>query len=239
MTPLKDRAGALGILLDEGQADQLARLSALLQVANARMNLTSITEPAEIETRHLLDSLTAAVPLLERLHAGAVPRLVDVGAGGGFPGLPLKIAFPAMGVTLVEATRKKAAFLEEAVEALGLRNVQVVARRAEEAARDPLHRDQYDWATARALGPLAVVVELCAPFLRPGGVLVAQRRGDLAAEVAANQRAWRELRLRPREPVAIEVEGLADGRGLIVAEKVGSTPEHYPRRVGMPAKAPL
>src|SRR6202171_4605721 len=157
MSALLDGAARLNIELGDGQLATLDQLGAALRDGNQRVNLTRITDPAEIETRHFLDSLSAAMPLLERLWAGEPLRLVDVGSGGGMPGLPLKIAFPQLRVTLVESIGKKAAFLRETVEQLRLRDVQVVAVRAETAARDPEHRDGYDWATGRALGSLPVV----------------------------------------------------------------------------------
>src|SRR5262249_17740220 len=155
MTALVEAAALLDIQLHDGQLARLDQLGAALREGNRRVNLTRITDPAEIEMRHFLDSLSAAVPLLDRLRNGESLSLVDVGSGGGMPGLPLKIAFPSLRVTLVESVNKKAEFLRETVLHLGLVDVQVVAERAELAARDPRHRDAYDWATARALGPLA------------------------------------------------------------------------------------
>jgi 16S rRNA (guanine527-N7)-methyltransferase len=239
MSALVEGARELGIELSTGQLAQLDQLGAALRESNTRVNLTRITDPAEIETRHFLDSLTAALPLLDRLRAGQSVRLVDVGSGGGMPGLPLKIAFPRLRVSLVESVRKKAAFLRDVVAQLRLEDVEVVAERAENAARDAAHRDTYDWATGRALGTLPVVVELCAPFLAPGGLLVAQRGGDLEAELLAATPAFKALKLWTRVPIAIHLDGLSGRRGLIVGEKYTATPDAYPRRPGMPRKRPL
>jgi 16S rRNA (guanine527-N7)-methyltransferase len=241
VSALTEGARSLGIELTGRQLAQLDQLGAALREGNQTVNLTRITRPEDIETRHFLDSLTAAIPLLDRLKAGQELRLVDVGSGGGVPGLPLKIAFPALRVTLVESVRRKAEFLQRAVEQLRLDNVVVLAERAETAARDPTHRDTYDWATARALGPLPVVIELTAPFLAPGGLLVAQRGGDLDADLAAAAPAFKALRMWARVPIPIHLEGLSQDtrRGLIVGEKYAATPEAYPRRPGMPRKRPL
>jgi 16S rRNA (guanine527-N7)-methyltransferase len=235
---LVEAAAHLGITLAVGQVAQLDQLGAALREGNTRMNLTRVVDASEVETRHFLDSLSAAVPLLDRLSAGEPLRLVDVGSGGGMPGLPLKIAFPTLRVTLVESVNKKADFLRATVADLGLADVSVVAARAELAARDAEHRDTYDWATARALGPLAVVIELCAPFLAPGGLLVAQRSGDLDAEIVHAAPAFKALRLWSRTPVYLQIPTLP-GHGLVIGEKYAPTPEAYPRRPGMPRKRPL
>jgi len=239
VTTLRQGAERLGIALGPAQLARLDQLGAALREANARVNLTSITDPAEIETRHFLDSLTAAVPLLDRLRAAEPLSLVDVGSGGGMPGLPLKIAFPHLRLSLVESVGKKADFLRQTVAELGLEQVEVVAERAETAAHDAQHRDSYDWATARALGPLPVVVELCAPFLAPGGLLVAQRSGDLDGDLLAATPAFKALHLWTRTPILLDLPGLPHGRGLIVGEKYAPTPSTYPRRPGIPRKRPL
>jgi len=231
-------AASLGITLVPGQLAQLDQLGAAIREGNRRVNLTRVVDPSEVETRHFLDSLSAAVPLLGRLTAGEPLRLVDVGSGAGMPGLPLKIAFPALRVTLVESVNKKADFLRSTVADLGLSDVSVVAARAELAARDPEHRDTYDWAVARALGPLPVVIELCAPFLAPGGLLVAQRSGDLDGDLLQAAPAFKALRLWSRTPLYLEIPSLP-GHGLVIGEKYAPTPEAYPRRPGMPRKRPL
>jgi 16S rRNA (guanine527-N7)-methyltransferase len=240
MSRLVEGAARLEIELNDAQLARLDQLGAALREGNRRVNLTRIVDPAEVETRHFLDSLTAAMPLLDRLRANEPLRLVDVGSGGGMPGLPLKIAVPQLRVTLVESIGKKAAFLRETVEQLGLRDVEVVADRAETAAHDPQHRDAYDWATGRALGSLPVVIELCGPFLAPGGLLVAQRSGDLDTELSHAAPAFKALHLWSRVPIWIDLPGLAGGkRGLIVGEKYAPTPSAYPRRPGVPRKHPL
>lgn len=238
MSALLEGAARLQIELNDAQLARLDQLGAALRDGNQRVNLTRIIDPAEIETRHFLDSLSAATPLLDRLRQGEVLRLVDVGSGGGMPGLPLKIAFPQIRVTLVESVGKKAAFLRETVAQLGLADVEVVGARAELAGRDPNHRDAYDWATARGLAKLPVVIELCAPFLAPGGLLVAQRSGDLETQLTHAAPAFKALHLWSRTPIELDLPGL-DGHGLIVGEKYAPTPQAYPRRPGLPNKRPL
>src|SRR3981081_1440726 len=169
MSALLDGAARLDIELGDAQLARLDQLGAALRDGNQRFNLTRITDPAEIETRHFLDSLSAALPVLDRWRQGERLHLVDVGSGGGMPGLPLKIAFPHLHVTLVESVGKKAAFLRETVKQLGLTDVEVVGLRAELAGRDPEHRDAYDWATARGLAKRPVRRTRGAPLRRPSG----------------------------------------------------------------------
>ncbi|HLI25755.1 MAG TPA: 16S rRNA (guanine(527)-N(7))-methyltransferase RsmG [Chloroflexota bacterium] len=242
MELLAGGATALGLPLTKAQRARFARYQALLLHWNTRLNLTAITEPTAVERLHFLDSLTCALPLLARWGAAAaIPplRVIDVGSGGGFPGLPLKLALPQLRLTLLEATGKKAAFLAHVVAELELEGVTVVAERAEIAAHQVAHRAVYDVALARALAALPVLLELTLPFLQVGGLLVAPRKGDLAAELARAALALRELGGAARPPLPIALPELADGRALVLVDKVAPTPAAYPRRPGLPAKRPL
>lgn len=232
-------AAASGLHLAPEALLQMGRFVDLLLAANQRLNLTRIVEPAEIERRHLLDSLTCALPVLEQLQAGAAWRCLDVGSGGGLPGIPLAIAFPALNVTLLEATGRKAAFLREAVGTLDLPNVSVVAARAEDAARDPAHRDAYDLVVARALAPLDVALEWCLPFVKTGGVLILPRGSDVTAQLPGGWVAAKALSARVRPPLPLELADLPPGRALVVADKLGRTPRAYPRQAGLASKLPL
>jgi len=235
-------AAALSLPLSAAQREAFTRYRDLLLAWNRRVNLTAIVEPTEVETRHFLDSLTCAAPLLARWDdAARVPalRCVDVGSGGGFPGLPLKLVLPQLQLTLLEATAKKADFLTCLVADLGLGGVEVVCDRAEALAHSPGHRESYDVAFARALAPLPTLLELTLPFLRPAGLLVAPRKGHVGADVASAARAGETLGGGPPACIPVTVPPLADGRVLVVVDKVGPTPPGYPRRAGIPAKRPL
>jgi 16S rRNA (guanine527-N7)-methyltransferase len=232
-------AAALGIELTDRQRDQFARYATELADWNRRVNLTRVVDAEAVQARHFLDSLTCALPILAELVAGTAWACVDVGSGAGFPGLPLRIAFPSLTMVLIEATAKKARFLDHLVALLGLSGVMVLPSRAEEAARDPAHRHAYDLAVARALAPLPVALELCLPFVRPGGRLILPRGSDLGAQLEDGRAAAWELGARLEPPIPLAVPALPAGRTLVVAEKIRLTDERYPRRTGVAAKRPL
>jgi 16S rRNA (guanine527-N7)-methyltransferase len=199
----------------------------LLLAWTRAINLTSIRDPAEVALRHVVDSLTA----LPWLRSRSVTRLLDLGSGGGFPGIPLAAAEPAVEVSLAEPTRKKARFLETAVTEIGLAGrVAVVAARAEELARDPAGRGRWDAVTARAVASSAELVELAFPLLAPGGALLAWKRGGPDEELRAANRAVEALGGGSVEVVDVDVHGL-DGHRLVVATRApsGTLPDGYPR----------
>jgi 16S rRNA (guanine527-N7)-methyltransferase len=182
-----------------------------------------------------------AAPLIEDClvlldHLGDATRLVDVGAGGGLPGLPLKIARPDLEVTLVEADQAKAAFLVQAAARLGLRGVEVVARRAEDVGRDPRYRERFDLAVARAVAALPALAELCLPLVRVGGRMLAQKTESEGLVKAAH--AIETLGGSLREAAAAPSAARRAGT-VIVIDKVRPTPEAYPRRPGVPVRRPL
>ena len=215
----------------------LHRYRDLLLEANATLNLTAVRDSVEIERRHIDESL-AALRALES--AGMLPggaKVIDVGSGGGLPGIPLAIARPDLSVTLLEATGKKAAFLERAAKDLQLGNVRVLAARAEEAAHDPAEREAYDLATARAVAPLATLLELTLPFVRVGGALGAMKGSRAEEEIAAAGVALRRCGGGP--PSIVPLTADAAGVRLLIIGKGAPTPPDLPRRPGMPAKRPL
>ena len=228
---------AIGLELSQHQEEQFARYSRFMLEANGRVNLTAIKDPAEVETLHFLDSLTASCVLPpETLRGG---RILDVGSGAGLPGVALKIVFPGIRLDLLEATGKKAAFLRELVAHLELPDVMVQHGRAEDLAHDPSLRGAFDVVVARGVAKLAALAELTLPFLRVGGVLAAHKKDNVGPEIIAAAKAVRLLggaapALRP-----VSAPGLEDGRALVVVEKVAATPKGYPRQAGTPVKRPI
>ena len=180
------------------------------------------------------DLVEDSLVLLE--HLGAAVRVVDVGSGGGLPGLALKLSRPDLSVTLVEADHSKAAFLVQACVALGLRDVDVVARRAEDVGHDPLYREVFDVAVARALAPMPVLVELCLPLVRVGGRLLAQKTEK--EDVEAARHAIEVLGATLVGSSAAPSEARRRGT-VVIVEKVRTTPDAYPRRSGVPSRKPL
>jgi 16S rRNA (guanine527-N7)-methyltransferase len=232
-------AQALGISLSPADIDRFERYYALLVEANRTVNLTRITAYDDVQVLHFLDSLSCWPALRDLADRPGGLRAIDVGAGAGFPGVPLKIAFPWIRLTLLDSLRKRTAFLEHLVGELGLGDVEVVSARAEDAARLPRHRDAYDAALARALAPLPVLLELCLPFLRVGGRLVAHRRGDLVGELREASAALDALGGASPGIVAVDLPGLRDGRAIVTVEKAAPTPGQFPRRAGLPGRRPI
>lgn len=239
LAALMEGAAALGLTLDSGQVERFAHYRTLLLDWNSRFNLTAITDPEEVVTRHFLDSLTCAPLLPPSVASAATPRLLDVGTGAGFPGLPLAIALPAWDVTLLEATGKKVRFLETVIGELGLTNAHALAGRAEEVAHKPAYRAHFDAVTARAVASLPTLLEYCAPFARVGGLMILPKKGNLADEVAAGERAATFLGARLLDLALVTLPALADGRVLVLARQERACPPQYPRPAGAPVKRPL
>jgi 16S rRNA (guanine527-N7)-methyltransferase len=197
----------------------------LLLAWTTAINLTAIRDPAAVATAHVVDSLTAVRLLRDR----GVDRALDLGSGGGYPGLPIAVALPAERTLLVEPATKKAAFLSVVAAATGLADVVEAAPvRAEALAADPRHRGRWPAVTVRAVASLADLVELAFPLLAAGGCLVAWKRGDLAAELAAAERAIDALGGGSLTVRVVDIPGL-DGHRLVVATSRGRVPTTYPR----------
>jgi 16S rRNA (guanine527-N7)-methyltransferase len=201
---------------------------------NTRLNLTTIIDYQQFQIEHILDSLTCLLAVeLDHL------RVIDVGTGAGFPGLPLKIVRPQMRLSLLESTIKKIRFLRYIVGRLNLTGVEIIQGRAEEGGRTAEHRERYDVALGRGVARLPVLLEYTLPFLKPGGALVAQRGKAAPEEIEAAKGALEILGGRISQSIPVRLPTLDEVRYLVVVRKVARTPEGYPRRAGIPAKRPL
>ena len=202
---------------------------------NEKFNLTAIRKPEEIRAKYFLDSLTCLQGFKETWPA----RLIDIGTGAGFPGIPLKIAFPHLRLTLVESVGKKADFCRHIMELLQLDKVEVIQSRAEDLGQMADHREMYDMAVARAVAALPVLAEYLLPLVKVGGRVVAQKGESAPAEVHAAEHALRVLGGHVRQITPVELPGVADDRYLVIIDKVAATPPAYPRRAGLASKRPL
>jgi 16S rRNA (guanine527-N7)-methyltransferase len=238
MEKLKSGAKKLGIYLTPEQLEKFEIYYRELIDWNKRINLTSITDYEEVQVKHFLDSLTVTLAM-QPIDEGKVLNVIDIGTGAGLPGIPLKIVFPNINLTLLEATGKKAKFLEHLVDRLGLDKVEIAVGRAEEIARDAQYREKFDLVLSRAVASLPALVELTLPFCTVGGCCIAQKKGDIGREVERALKAMAVVGGSLREVKSIELEELNDKRCLIIIDKVKSTPAEYPRRPGIPAKRPI
>lgn len=230
------QAEAWALNIEERALKTLMGFVELLRDYN-ESNVVGTKDFSQLLFDHVLDSLSCF--LFEPLCNAA--KVIDVGSGGGLPGIPLKITEPAIDMALVEATGKKVRFLEHVVEELALSNIRVINARAEDLGQDRLHRDAYDVATARALAPLPTLIEYCIPLVRHGGSVIAMK-GDLKdEEVEAGSRAASDLgaELAELKEVKFIPELAQKKRSLVVITKASETPPNYPRRPGVPKKRPL
>lgn len=225
-----------GVNLSEAQIEQFERYLSLLTEWSARANLVGDVNPDTVQRRHFIESIALGAALRERQLLRGREDVVDVGAGAGFPGVALKIAWPALRLTLIEATAKKTAFLSELAARLGLADVTVLTGRAEALAHDPVLRERFDLVVARAVAPLPALLELTLPFARVGGRLATPKGSRALDEIAASRRA---LGILGGEafPVPLDVPG--PPQTLIIVAKRQPTPAEYPRRPGLPSKSPL
>ena len=239
MKKLIEGAGKLGIKLDSGQLKQFELYYRELIEWNKRINLTAITDYSSVQVKHFLDSLTVTLALSEEEVASPDFKIVDVGTGAGFPGVPLKILLPRPSLLLIEPTTKKTAFLDHIVGKLELQNVEVLNSRAEEAAHLPAYREQFDLVLSRAVALLPTLAELTLPFCRIGGRFIAQKKGEIDQEIGGAKKAIAVLGGRLDETRKIELDEFTDVRYLVIIDKIYLTPREYPRRPGVPKRRPI
>lgn len=239
MKELIEGACQLGIDLNARRVKQFELYYQKLIEWNEKINLTTIVGYQEAQVKHFLDSISVISALTREEMDKADFSIIDIGTGAGFPGLPLKILLAEPRLVLVDSTAKKVAFLRCVTRELGLDNVEIVCGRAEEIAHLPLYRQRFDLALSRAVASLPVLAELALPFCRIGGKFVAQKKGEVEQEMKKAVKAIETLGGKLGQVKRIELEGLRDGRYLVIIDKIYPTPEKYPRRPGVPGRRPI
>jgi 16S rRNA (guanine527-N7)-methyltransferase len=236
MQTLREQASSLvHISLTDTQLEKFQLYEDLLLEWNAKINLTAIRDVEGIRSKHFLDSLSCELAMRNT----AVDQVIDVGTGAGFPGIPLKIIHPTLQLTLVEAIGKKARFCQLVADSLQLDRVLVNTTRAEELAHQKDHRESYDWALARAVANLPILVEYLLPLVKVGGYVLAQKGSTAHAEVQSTARTLKVLGGELVNVIPVVLPGVPDERYLVVIKKVHVSPELYPRQAGLPVKKPI
>jgi 16S rRNA (guanine527-N7)-methyltransferase len=233
LTNFRNGLEELHIDLSDRQMEQFLTYYEMLVEKNKVMNLTAITEFDEVVEKHFLDSLslTRVKDLSNNL------SVIDLGTGAGFPGIPLKIAFPELEITLVDSLNKRVLFLQEVISTLGLKNISTVHERAEIIANNPNFREKFDLCVSRAVANLSTLTEYCLPFVKIGGQFISYKSGECDEEVEA---ARNSIFLVGGKTVSVDKFTLGEsGRAFVVIDKIKKTPKQYPRKVGTPAKEPL
>lgn len=215
--------------------EQLTIYYEMLMEKNKVMNLTAITEFEDVIEKHFLDSISIA----QFIDMTKDVSLIDLGTGAGFPGLPLKIIFPNINITLADSLNKRILFLDEVIDALDLKNIRTVHGRAEELAMKPEHREQYDLCVSRAVANLSSLSEYCIPFVKLGGQFVSYKSNEIEEELASSKKAIFLLGGKLKEVISFQLADTQMGRSFVIISKEKRTPKSYPRKAGMPGKKPL
>ena len=235
LTILEEGCKELGITLDENQKKQFTDFYEYLVEKNKVMNLTGITEFQEVLIKHFLDSLAC----VKAVDMSRIKRIMDIGTGAGFPGVPLKIALPHLEACLLDSLKKRVNFLEETFQMLKLENITAIHGRAEEYAKNKQYRETYDLCVSRAVSNLATLSEYCLPYVKTGGYFISYKSGTVQEEVEQAQKAVKILGGKIQDVVYFQLPDSEIQRSLVVIEKIKATPGRYPRKAGTPLKEPL
>ncbi len=234
-----DGLSKLGISLRDRQIEQFICFYDILTERNKVMNLTAITEPVEIIEKHFLDSLS----LVKAIDLSGDKKVIDVGTGAGFPGIPIIISYPQLHITLLDSLNKRIGFINDVIKLLNLKNVETIHGRSEELGKNIKYREQYDLCVSRAVANMSVLSEYCIPFVKKGGKFISYKSGNIENEVENAGNSVYKLGGKLSEIVDFSLTdsttGEKLGRSLVVIDKIKETPGKYPRRAGLPSREPL
>lgn len=225
----------LGIVLTETQKQQFDKFYELLVEWNKVMNLTGITEYEEVNEKHFVDSLS----IVKAIDMNQVTSVIDVGTGAGFPGIPLKIAFPHLKVVLLDSLNKRINFLNTVIDELGLQNISTIHGRAEDFAKKPEYREQFDICVSRAVANLATLSEYCIPYVKKDGMFIPYKSGEIDEELEQSKKSIHVLGGKTQNVVKFQLPGTEIGRSFVVIKKLQNTAKKYPRKAGLPSKEPI
>ena len=232
---LEQKLGELGIKQDQNQLERFHKFYQLLIEWNKVMNLTGITEYEDVVEKHFEDSLS----IIKAIDLSGIHTVIDVGTGAGFPGIPLKIAFPHLRVVLLDSLNKRIKFLDEVISQLGLTEIRTIHGRAEEYARKEEYREQFDLCVSRAVANLSTLSEYCLPYIQVGGIFIPYKSGEIDDEVEQSKKAVRILGGNIKDVMKFELPGTDIHRSFVLIHKEQHTQKKYPRKAGIPAKEPL
>lgn len=232
---MKECANEMGLEFDEITYGKFIRYSEMLNDWNTRINLTAITDIDGIIKKHFIDS----IKIFEFSKIKKAKKIIDVGTGAGFPGIPMKIVNDNYDLTLLDSLNKRIEYLKEVCKELDLKNVDFVHARAEDGAKMTAHREKYDLAVSRAVANMAVLAELCLPFVKPGGYFIALKGPSVEMELNEANRAIEEMGGKLLEVINVNIKNTDLNHNIVVIEKVTKTPSKYPRQAGLVSKNPI
>lgn len=232
---LKEKTLTLGIELNDEQITQFNKYYEILVEWNKVMNLTGITEYDEVVEKHFVDSLS----IVKALDVYKCETVIDIGTGAGFPGIPLKIAFPHLKITLLDSLNKRIKFLNTVIEELGLEDIETIHGRAEDFAKQIDYREQYNLCVSRAVANLSTLSEYCLPYVKVNGMFVPYKSGEIDKELKNAEKAVSILGGKLVDTIKFQLPGTDIGRSFVKIKKIKNTAKKYPRKAGLPSKEPL